>query len=394
VLMNPKGDPGDEMDTTEDPVSASGATASAPAATNGNATHDKKSAEPPTEHTKESEPEKMEEDSEVDPATRAKKKEAEKLKEQGTEAYKKKDFAAALDFYIKAAEGDPTEMVYFLNQGAVYLEQKDFDKCIEVCKKAAEVGIDHRADFKTVAKAYARVAKACSLKKDFKEAVHYCDKALANHRAPEYLQQKKDAAKELKEFERQSYVDPVKGQEAKERGNEVFKKGDYPAAVKEYTDAINRDPTNATYYSNRAAAYTKLTEFALALKDCDECIKLHPNFIKGHLRKGNILLAMKKPSDARKAFEKALELDKDHPEALEGQTKAMMAEAGVGMSDEERREMAFKDPEIQAILADPVMQNILQQMTTDPGAVKDHLTNPVIAEKIFKLQQARILRFG
>ncbi len=56
--------------------------------------------------------------------------------------------------------------------------------------------------------------------------------------------------------------------------------------------------------SNRAAAYTKLTELGLALTDVDQCLKLDANFIKGWLRKGNILLAMKKASEARKAFEK------------------------------------------------------------------------------------------
>ncbi len=67
----------------------------------------------------------------------------------------------------------------------------------------------------------------------------------------------------------------------------------------------------------------------------------------------------------------ALELDKDHPEALDGLDKATMAEMGVGMSDEERREAAMKDPEVQAILADPAMQSILQQMSSDPSAVKE-----------------------
>lgn len=43
---------------------------------------------------------------------------------------------------------------------------------------------------------------------------------------------------------------------------------------------------------------------------------------------------------------------------------------GVGMSDEERSEMAMKDPEVQEILSDPVMRTILQQMQTDPGALK------------------------
>lgn len=43
----------------------------------------------------------------------------------------------------------------------------------------------------------------------------------------------------------------------KERGNQSFKLGFWELAVENFTDAIKRDPTVTTFYTNRALAYMK-----------------------------------------------------------------------------------------------------------------------------------------
>ena len=139
-------------------------------------------------------------------------------------------------------------------------------------------------------------------------------------------------------------------------------------------------------YSNRAACYTKLIEFNLALKDADKCIELDP--IKGYLRKGSIYFAMKEPAKAAQAYSKALELDPNCEEANLGYRDARMAE---GNDPEAVRKRAMADPEVTQILKDPAMQMILQQMEKDPKAVRDHLQNPEVAAKIEKLMECGII---
>eukprot|EP00961_Rhodomonas_salina_P260229 3516583-Rhodomonas_salina.2 len=84
------------------------------------------------------------------------KAEAAAEKELGNAAYKKKDFETAIKHYEKAAELDPTAIVYRNNIAAAHFGKGDFEKCLEACAKALEVGEAHRADFKDLARTYAR----------------------------------------------------------------------------------------------------------------------------------------------------------------------------------------------------------------------------------------------
>ena len=88
-------------------------------------------------------------------------------------------------------------------------------------------------------------------------------------------------------------MDPAKAVEAKDRGNELFRAGDWPGAVKEYEEAIKRDPRNAAYHNNRAAALAKLMDFTAAKASCEKAIDLDPKYVKAWAKKGDIEFFMK-----------------------------------------------------------------------------------------------------
>ncbi|RWS25050.1 stress-induced-phosphoprotein 1-like protein, partial [Leptotrombidium deliense] len=311
-----------------------------------------------------------------------------KSKEEGNEFYKKRNFEEALKCYDKAFALDSSDMTFLTNKAAVFFEQKDYDNCVKTCEKAIEVGRENRADFKIIAKAFSRMANAYHKLNDLKSAKMFFEKSLAEHRTPEILSKLSEINKLLKEEERKQYINPELALEEKTKGNQFFTKGDYPSAIRHYNEAIKRNPDDAKLYSNRAACYQKLAEFQLALKDCEDCIRLEPNFVKGHVRKGFALLAMKEFGKATSAFQKALDIDSNCQEALEGYRKCTLASMA---NPEEVRKRALEDPEIQKILGDPAMRLILEQMQSDPKAAQDHLKNPEIAAKIEKLIEAGLI---
>ncbi|XP_023175303.1 stress-induced-phosphoprotein 1 [Drosophila hydei] len=314
---------------------------------------------------------------------------AKKEKELGNAAYKKKDFETALIHYNAAIEHDPTDITFHNNIAAVYFERKEYEECIKQCEKGIEVGRENRADFKLIAKSLARIGNTYRKLENYKQAKFYYEKAMSEHRTPEIKTSLSEVEAKIKEEERRAYIDPAKAEEEKEKGNEYFKKGDYSSAVKHYSEAIKRNPDDPKLYSNRAACYTKLAAFDLGLKDCDTCIKLDEKFIKGYIRKGKILQGMQQTSKASTAYQKALELDPNNAEAIDGYRQCSM---NFQRNPQEVLKNAMSDPEIQQILKDPAMRMILEQMQNDPNAVKEHLQNPAIADKIMKLLESGIIQ--
>ena len=98
------------------------------------------------------------------------------------------------------------------------------------------MGREHRADFKLIAKALARIGNAFLKKKDDKEALKYFHKSLSEHRAPDVVKRVQQMEKAIKMAEAKAYVNPDIAEQERVKGNDCFTKGDFPNAVKYYTE--------------------------------------------------------------------------------------------------------------------------------------------------------------
>ncbi|KAL3504720.1 hypothetical protein ACH5RR_034561 [Cinchona calisaya] len=91
-------------------------------------------------------------------------------------------------------------------------------------------------------------------------------------------------------------MDPVV---LKSLGNEKYKDGKYEEALALYNQAIARDPSNASFYSNKSAALMSLGHLIEAVFECAEAIRIDPFYHNAQYRLARLYIRL---GDAEKAI--------------------------------------------------------------------------------------------
>eukprot|EP01128_Nolandella_sp_AFSM9_P010484 TRINITY_DN7255_c0_g1_i1.p2 TRINITY_DN7255_c0_g1~~TRINITY_DN7255_c0_g1_i1.p2 ORF type:complete len:588 (-),score=217.21 TRINITY_DN7255_c0_g1_i1:92-1855(-) len=315
------------------------------------------------------------------------------LKEEGNTLYKAKELDAAFAKYSEASSLDPENLVYYSNKAAVLLEMKKYDETIKLCQEGLELGRKNFAKFSLIGRLLFRLGSAYMKKGEPEEALTYLKKSIAEDRTAATLKLLRNCEKLIDEKKKAAYLDPVKSEEAKLKGNDFFRAQKFPEAVQQYTEAIKRNPDNHALFSNRATAYTKLMAYREALKDLDKCIEMKPDFVKAYLKKGKVHQILKEYQKCLKVYEEALEYEPDNKEVANAiATTVHLINSSDGPSEEEVQRNVASDPEVQRILADPVMRQVLQDLQTDPSTLNKHMSDPAIEANINKLIAAGVIR--
>ncbi|KAJ3774617.1 hypothetical protein FB446DRAFT_639492 [Lentinula raphanica] len=114
-----------------------------------------------------------------------------------------------------------------------------------------------------------------------------------------------------------------RAEKVKEKGNAAFKIGKYQEAIEHYTKAIEMNPLEPAFLTNRAASYMALKRFRLALDDCQQAATIqsaNPS-AKTLLRLARCQLALGSPTPASSTLRTVLALEPKNAAAAQLKTK-------------------------------------------------------------------------
>ncbi|CAD8145329.1 unnamed protein product [Paramecium pentaurelia] len=94
----------------------------------------------------------------------------------------------------------------------------------------------------------------------------------------------------------------------KEEGNKFFAEKKYDEAIKCYSEAIDHNPNEPIYYSNRAACYIPLRQYKKALDDTEQALKRDSNNVKTLRRKAIALQNLGRLEECVNSLNAALQI--------------------------------------------------------------------------------------
>ncbi len=142
------------------------------------------------------------------------------------------------------------------------------------------------------------------------------DKLNENQEMQKALQEMNAA--EQKEEKQREKEELLTAQDYFRRGFRASSEGHTQEAVKEYSKAIELDPSFASAYHNRGILYNNLGEQQKALDDYNKAIELDPSYAFAYNGRGNVYRGFGERQKALDDYNKAIELDPSFAYAYNG----------------------------------------------------------------------------
>jgi Flp pilus assembly protein TadD len=114
-----------------------------------------------------------------------------------------------------------------------------------------------------------------------------------------------------------------------------IQKGGFNQAILYFNKAIELDPTNPLFYSNRGAAYGVKGRNDLAVSDWTKALEINPKYGSAYYNRGRTFCVMKQYDKAISDLDKALEIDPKHARAY--------YERGIAYYEKGKYDLALSD---------------------------------------------------
>ncbi|KAI9444974.1 putative stress-induced protein STI1 [Lactarius indigo] len=199
-----------------------------------------------------------------------------------------------------------------------------------------------------------------------------------------------------------SAEDKAAAEKQKQEGNARMNGKQYDEAIDAYTKAIELDPSNPVYFSNRAAAHSSKSDHLSAVVDAEKAIELDPKFVRGYSRLGHAHYCIGDYSGAAAAYRRGLELEPNNVAMKTGlqNCEARIASDGDaapsrlvpgpsagGLADALRNmggAGAGGMPDIASMMNNPAMMEMAQQMMAN-GGLERLMSNPAVANMMGRM---------
>jgi len=106
-----------------------------------------------------------------------------------------------------------------------------------------------------------------------------------------------------------SEEDKKEAEAFKTQGNDFLRENKFSEALECYNKAIAKDPRNPVYFSNRAAARSKLGDHTQAIEDCRSALAIDCTYAKAYGRMGLAHSELGQFAEARSCYQSAVELE-------------------------------------------------------------------------------------
>ncbi|KAL3926236.1 MAG: hypothetical protein SGPRY_003390 [Prymnesium sp.] len=193
----------------------------------------------------------------------ARQRESLEIKERAIEAFNDQNYRAAVDLLKKAIKLDPENHIFFSNRAAAYMAMEQYDKALADADECIRIQPNWAKGYSRRGAALFRMEKLTGARDAFEKGLEL-DKDNTNY--VKCTKQERSHAVGYAKQELQLVMDAIvqrkeESLEFKERAIEAFNVQNFKRAEQHLSSAIELDPENHVFFSNRAAAYMAMEKF-------------------------------------------------------------------------------------------------------------------------------------